>query len=43
MSARFGNAAAELTAYIDSLGGNESTIISLHNPLAHLGFISVPA
>jgi NAD(P)H dehydrogenase (quinone) len=63
---RFGNAAAELKAYIDSLGGlwfqgklngkvgsaftststphggNESTIISLYNPLAHLGFIIVP-
>src|ERR1700730_2431720 len=63
---RFGNAAAELKAYIDSLGGlwfqgklngkvgsaftststphggNESTVISLYNPLAHLGFIIVP-
>lgn len=63
---RFGNAAAELKAYIDSLGGlwfqgklngkvgaaftstgtphggNESTIISLYNPMAHLGFIIVP-
>jgi NAD(P)H dehydrogenase (quinone) len=63
---RFGNASAELKAYIDSLGGlwfqgklngkvgaaftststphggNESTIISLFNPLAHLGFIIVP-
>jgi NAD(P)H dehydrogenase (quinone) len=63
---RFGNAAAELKAYIDSLGGlwfqgklngkvgaaftststphggNESTIISLFNPLAHLGFVIVP-
>ncbi len=63
---RFGNAAAELKAFIDSLGGlwfqgklngkagsaftstssphggNESTIISLYNPLAHLGFIIVP-
>lgn len=63
---RFGNAAAELKAYIDSLGGlwlqgklngkagsaftstatshggNESTILSLYNPLAHLGFIIVP-
>jgi NAD(P)H dehydrogenase (quinone) len=63
---RFGNASAELKAYIDSLGGlwfqgklngkvgsaftststphggNESTIISLYNPLAHLGFIIVP-
>jgi NAD(P)H dehydrogenase (quinone) len=63
---RFGNVAAELKAYIDSLGGlwaqgklngkagsafagsaqqhggNESTVISLWNPLAHLGFIIVP-
>jgi NAD(P)H dehydrogenase (quinone) len=63
---RFGNAAAELKAYIDSLGGlwfqgklngkvgsafvstqgthggNESTIISLFNPMAHLGLIIVP-
>ncbi len=63
---RFGNASAELKAYIDSLGGlwfqgklngkvgsvftstsslhggNESTLISLYNPLAHLGMIIVP-
>jgi NAD(P)H dehydrogenase (quinone) len=63
---RFGNASAELKAFIDSLGGlwfqgklngkvgsafsstasphggNESTIISLYNPMAHLGFIIVP-
>jgi len=63
---RFGNASAELKAYIDSLGGlwfqgklngkvgsaftststphggNESTIISLFLPMAHLGFIIVP-
>jgi len=63
---RFGNASAELKAFIDSLGGlwfqgkingkvggaftststphggQESTIISLYNPLAHLGFIIVP-
>lgn len=63
---RFGNAAAELKAYIDSLGGlwfqgklngkvgsaftststphggNETTILSLYNPLAHLGFVIVP-
>jgi NAD(P)H dehydrogenase (quinone) len=63
---RFGNAAAELKAYIDSLGGlwfqgklngkagsafvstqsahggNESTLISLYNPMAHLGLIIVP-
>ncbi len=63
---RFGNAAAELKAYIDSLGGlwfqgklngkigsafvstqsahggNESTILSLYNPMAHLGLIIVP-
>ena len=63
---RFGNASAELKAYIDSLGGlwfqgklngkvgsafvstqglhggNESTIISLYNPMAHLGLIIVP-
>lgn len=63
---RFGNASAELKAYIDSLGGlwyqgklngkaagaftststphggNESTIISLYNPMAHLGFVIVP-
>ena len=63
---RFGNASAELKAYIDSLGGlwfqgklngkvgsaftststphggNETTILSLYNPLAHLGFIIVP-
>ncbi len=63
---RFGNVAAELKAYIDSLGGlwakgalngkaggafgssgtphggNESTLLSLYHPLAHLGFIIVP-
>jgi NAD(P)H dehydrogenase (quinone) len=63
---RFGNAAAELKAYIDSLGGlwftgklngkvgsvfvstqsahggNESTALSLYNPMAHLGLIIVP-
>jgi NAD(P)H dehydrogenase (quinone) len=63
---RFGNASAELKAYIDGLGGlwaqgklngkagsvftssstthggNESTSISLYNPLAHLGLIIVP-
>jgi len=63
---RFGNASAELKAFIDSLGGlwfqgklngkvgsafvstqslhggNESTILSLYNPMAHLGFIIVP-
>ena len=63
---RFGNASAELKAFIDSLGGlwfqgklngkaagaftstggphggNESTVISLYNPMAHLGFIIVP-
>lgn len=63
---RFGNVAAELKAYIDSLGGlwfqgklngkvgsafvstatphggNESTIISLYNPMAHLGLVIVP-
>jgi NAD(P)H dehydrogenase (quinone) len=63
---RFGNASAELKAYIDSLGGlwfqgkpngkagsvfgssstlhggTESTLISLYNPMAHLGLIIVP-
>jgi NAD(P)H dehydrogenase (quinone) len=63
---RFGNASAELKAYIDGLGGlwvqgklngkagsvftststthggNESTLISLYNPMAHLGLIIVP-
>jgi NAD(P)H dehydrogenase (quinone) len=63
---RFGNASAELKAYIDSLGGlwfqgglngkvgsafvstqgthggNESTILSLYVPMAHLGLIIVP-
>jgi NAD(P)H dehydrogenase (quinone) len=63
---RFGAVAAELKAYIDSLGGlwfkgalngklgsafggsatphggNESTILSLYNPMAHLGLIIVP-
>jgi NAD(P)H dehydrogenase (quinone) len=63
---RFGAVAAELKAYIDSLGGlwakgalngklgsafagsatphggNESTVISLYNPMAHLGLIIVP-
>jgi NAD(P)H dehydrogenase (quinone) len=63
---RFGNASAELKAYIDSLGGlwfqgklngkvgsafvstqgahggNESTILSLYNPMAHLGLVIVP-
>jgi NAD(P)H dehydrogenase (quinone) len=63
---RFGNAASELKAYIDGLGGlwaqgklngkagsvftssstthggNESTSISLYNPIAHLGLIIVP-
>ena len=64
---RFGNCAAELKAFIDTLGGlwfqgklngkvgsafvstntphggNESTIISLYNPMAHLGLIIVPS
>ena len=63
---RFGAAAAELKAYIDSLGGlwfqgklngkvgaaftststmhggNETTILSLYAPMAHLGLIIVP-
>jgi NAD(P)H dehydrogenase (quinone) len=63
---RFGNASAELKAYIDSLGGlwfqgklngktgsafvstqsahggNETTILSLYMPMAHLGLIIVP-
>jgi NAD(P)H dehydrogenase (quinone) len=63
---RFGNASAELKAFIDSLGGlwfqgklngkvgsaftstqsahggNESTILSLYAPMAHLGLIIVP-
>jgi NAD(P)H dehydrogenase (quinone) len=63
---RFGNMAAELKAYIDSLGGlwfqgklngkvgsafgsssarhggNESTLLSIYNPMAHLGLIIVP-
>jgi NAD(P)H dehydrogenase (quinone) len=63
---RFGNASAELKAFIDGLGGlwfqgklngkaggafvstqsahggNESTILSLYNPMAHLGLIIVP-
>ncbi len=63
---RFGNASAELKAFIDSLGGlwfhgklngkigsafcststthggNESTLISLYNPMCHLGLILVP-
>src|SRR5580698_3133957 len=63
---RFGNAAAELKAFIDSLGGlwfqgklngkaagaftstagphggNETTVVSLFIPMAHLGFIIVP-
>ncbi|SDO90377.1 NAD(P)H dehydrogenase (quinone) [Phyllobacterium sp. YR620] len=63
---RFGAVAAELKAYIDTLGGiwfqgklngkvgsvfgssssrhggNESTLLSLYNPLAHLGLIIVP-
>jgi NAD(P)H dehydrogenase (quinone) len=63
---RFGNASAELKAYIDSLGGlwmqgklngkagavfgststihggNETTLVSLYIPLAHLGLIIVP-
>ncbi len=63
---RFGNAAAELKAYIDSLGslwfqgklngkaagaftssagphgGNETTVVSLFIPMAHLGFVIVP-
>ena len=63
---RFGAVAAELKAYIDSLGGlwaqgrlngkagsafvststphggNESTLISLYNPMAHLGLVIVP-
>jgi NAD(P)H dehydrogenase (quinone) len=63
---RFGSVAAELKAYIDSLGGlwaqgrlngkagsvfvststphggNESTLISLYNPMAHLGLVIVP-
>jgi NAD(P)H dehydrogenase (quinone) len=63
---RFGNASAELKAFIDSLGGlwfqgklngkaagaftstagphggNETTVVSLYIPMAHLGFIIVP-
>ncbi|KAB7646253.1 NAD(P)H:quinone oxidoreductase [Polymorphobacter fuscus] len=63
---RFGGVAAELKAYIDSLGGlwfqgklngkvgsaftssstvhggNEATILSLFNPMAHLGLVIVP-
>ena len=63
---RFGNASAELKAFIDSLGGlwfqgkmngkagsvftstsgphggNETTLVSLYIPMAHLGFIIVP-
>jgi NAD(P)H dehydrogenase (quinone) len=61
---RFGNASAELKAFIDSLGGlwfqgilngkvgsafasvqgggEESTILSLYAPMAHLGLIIVP-
>ncbi len=63
---RFGNASAELKAYIDGLGalwfqgklnnkagavfgstssphgGNETTLLSLYPPLAHLGLIIVP-
>ncbi|MGA3023621.1 MAG: NAD(P)H:quinone oxidoreductase [Bryobacteraceae bacterium] len=63
---RFGNCAAELKAYIDSLGGawskgklngkagtaftstssphggNETTLVSLYLPMAHLGLIIVP-
>lgn len=63
---RFGAIAAELKAYIDSLGGlwfqgrlngkagaaftssstmhggNEATLLSLYNPMAHLGLIIVP-
>jgi NAD(P)H dehydrogenase (quinone) len=63
---RFGNASAELKAYIDSLGslwfqgklngkvasafvstagphgGNETTVVSLFIPMAHLGFIIAP-
>ena len=63
---RFGNASAELKAFIDGLGslwfqgklngkaagaftstsgphgGNETTVVSLFIPMAHLGFIIVP-
>jgi NAD(P)H dehydrogenase (quinone) len=63
---RFGNASAELKAFIDGLGGlwfqgkmngkaagaftstagphggNETTLLSLYIPMAHLGFIIVP-
>ncbi len=63
---RFGSIAAELKAYIDSLGGiwfqgklngkvgsvfgstssrhggNESTLLSMYTPMAHLGLIIVP-
>ena len=48
---RFGNTSAELKAFIDSLGGlwvqgklngNETTVVSLYIPMAHLGFIIVP-
>ena len=63
---RFGNASAELKAFIDGLGslwfqgklngkaagaftstagmhgGNETTVLSLYIPMAHLGFIIVP-
>jgi NAD(P)H dehydrogenase (quinone) len=64
---RFGNVAAELKAFIDSLGGlwakgklvnkagavivstqtthggNETTALTLYAPMAHLGFVIVPA
>jgi NAD(P)H dehydrogenase (quinone) len=37
-----GKAGAAFTSTATPHGGNESTIISLYNPLAHLGFIIVP-
>jgi len=37
-----GKAASAFTSTSTPHGGNESTIISLYNPMAHLGFIIVP-
>ncbi|HEY6392868.1 MAG TPA: NAD(P)H:quinone oxidoreductase [Bryobacteraceae bacterium] len=37
-----GKAGSAFTSTSTPHGGNESTIISLYNPLAHLGFIIVP-
>jgi NAD(P)H dehydrogenase (quinone) len=38
---RFGNIASQLKQYIDTLGGQESTILALYNTVHHFGGIVV--